>query len=231
MIQGGQKEIEEPPSNLERLRSLILDIDTKGGEFTPDDDYSIAEAFGFLGERVWSSPTGQKFYTARGQKLIYEPSPYDAISTALHIAKPGPSDAVCDLGSGTGTFCLYGVLTTPAKFTGIEFMHHLVQIAEGVKNRFSIPNVSFIEGDVLDQDLSKYNKFYLFDPFEHPGGTTLEQTIEKLREVARRKHITIMAYGWDGMSDDFGSLPWLSELEATRRKNFGLRGVGVYESL
>lgn len=72
---------------------------------------------------------------------------------------------ILDIGSGTGKFCLVGAICTNSHFTGVEYRKNQSDIALEVAERFRIPNVRFINANILDINFKDYNAFYMFNPF------------------------------------------------------------------
>lgn len=72
---------------------------------------------------------------------------------------------VLDIGSGPGKFSLVGALTTPAHFSGIEQRPYLAELARKRMAQAGLSNATSIEGDVLNLDFSRFDAFYLFNPF------------------------------------------------------------------
>lgn len=92
--------------------------------------------------------------------------------TALDIALRATEFFECDrntrlldVGSGCGKFCVLAALKRPGRFTGIEQRPNLVEAATQVARKFRLKKVKFIHGDMADLDWSKFNAFYLFNPF------------------------------------------------------------------
>jgi len=85
---------------------------------------------------------------------------------AVRLLAPTAGMRILDVGSGPGKFCLVAAHEAPqASFVGIEQRKHLVYIATRLAERWAVPNVSFIHGDVFALDWSGFDAFYLFNPF------------------------------------------------------------------
>ena len=87
-----------------------------------------------------------------------------AVGMARLLA-PDRSSIVLDIGSGVGKFCVLGALATEGVFVGIEQRLHLVTIARKLAGTLGIERASFVHGNVLDLDWSRFTAFYLFNPF------------------------------------------------------------------
>ncbi len=160
------------------------------------------------------------------EQYIYEGTPYDFIRFFLHFVKPTAKDVVYDLGSGYGRIVFYGALTTPAFFKGIEIVPHRVKEATQIKKRFGINNAKFIQGNVLDQDYSDGNFFFLFNPF-YPE--TLEIVGKQLSKIAKNKKITIAT--WGGPSNEyFSDQKWLVEQKMENQDSGIANRLKIFES-
>jgi SAM-dependent methyltransferase len=85
-----------------------------------------------------------------------------------------PSTRVLDIGCGPGKFCLIGALTTTGRFTGIEQRKHLCDLARTTVEQAGIGNAEILHGNLAQLDFSKFQAFYLFNPFEE----NLEETLK-----------------------------------------------------
>lgn len=125
------------------------------------------------------------------EQLVYEGTEYDVIREVLTQLNPKANDIVYDLGSGYGRFVLYGAITFPAKFIGIEMVARRNRIAENTKKGLNIPNAEFITGHVMNYDFSEGTLFFLFNPFSK---RTLPLVEEKLNEIGKQRPIKVATY-------------------------------------
>lgn len=79
------------------------------------------------------------------------------------VTKPGTK--VLDIGCGPGKFCIVGALSTPGQFTGVEQRENLVQVARTVLFKAKIWNARIMQANITEVDFSRYDAFYLFNPF------------------------------------------------------------------
>ncbi len=93
--------------------------------------------------------------------------------TPLHIARKAAEflavdthTKILDLGSGAGKFCLAGAYYSPqANYYGIEQRADLVACAIAANGILQLPRVTFMQGNLLETDLSEYDHFYFFNAF------------------------------------------------------------------
>jgi predicted RNA methylase len=91
----------------------------------------------------------------------------------------GEEKEILDIGSGTGKFCLVGATCTNAHYTGVEHRKYLSEIAQECANTFVVPNVSFINANILDIDFKTFDAFYIFNPFleTHDKSARIDQSV------------------------------------------------------
>ena len=91
-------------------------------------------------------------------------TPVDVARTAAALLVP--ARRVLDVGAGAGKACLIGGLTSPAMWVGIErdpvlvAAGHAAALALGVDHR-----VHLVEGGLATADWSRFDGFYLYNPF------------------------------------------------------------------
>lgn len=156
---------------------------------------------------------------------IYEGTSYSVIKKILKTVKPTENDTVIDIGSGYGRFCLYGALTTNASYIGIETIPDRAKRAQNSKNELNIPNVSFINTDAKDYNLSDGTIFFMFNSF-WPEGLNNQAVVEKqLTELARQKPITVVTLSMSR----FPLMPQTS-LEKVAHFDTHLSGLDIFKS-
>ncbi|MCX5708519.1 MAG: methyltransferase domain-containing protein [Candidatus Omnitrophica bacterium] len=145
----------------------------------------------------------------REEQVSYQGTDYDLIRKMLRSSqlKLSPEDVMYDLGSGYGRMAFYAALTQPAKkIVGIEYVPERVQRCRQVQKRLGLANVEFRQERVQDADFQDGTVFYLFNPFSEE---TLNKVTSKLKELAKRKEIRIIAAGI--CADYFLQQGWLVE--------------------
>lgn len=128
---------------------------------------------------------------------------YSFIRDAFQAVPLSGLDKVYDLGSGHGRIPLYAGIVSSAACRGVEAVTERIQVAQSIADRLPDANVSFIQGDVREADISDGNVFYMYSPF---SPETYPPVFKKLEAVAEDHPITVIYKGgWR-----FESLaPWL----------------------
>ncbi len=116
---------------------------------------------------------------------------------AARLLAPRAGMRILDVGSGVGKFCIIAAHEVPdATFVGGEQRHHLVHVATRLAERWSVPNATFVHGDVFALDWSEFDGFYLFNPFAEQlfkPWQVIDETVESkpkafIRQVAVAYH-------------------------------------------
>jgi len=118
----------------------------------------------------WSSVVDDRFdqiFPPGLRKLssvFWTPLAIAARAAKLLVNKRGMR--VLDIGCGAGKFCLIGAALTDGYFTGVEHRRDLAKAAKDVVVKHGITNVEIIQANITEHSFSKYDAFYLFNPFE-----------------------------------------------------------------
>ncbi len=106
-----------------------------------------------------------------------------ALTTTSWLAAFG-AKSVLDVGAGVGKFCIVSSLASDRTVTGIEQRSHLVEAARAAAAQYDAP-VECIHGTLDSIDASRFDAFYLFNPFgenlSHPD-EQLDATVELSRQ-------------------------------------------------
>jgi hypothetical protein len=126
------------------------------------------------------------------EMVSYQPTPARHIFDLIVRIALTERDFLIDLGSGLGHVTLMASICTAASCTGIELEPSYVNCAQKSARSLNLNNVSFIQGDAREADLSVGTIFYLYTPFT---GTILRDVLNSLRQEAVRREIRICTFG------------------------------------
>ena len=114
-------------------------------------------------------PSDARFDQLFGERLVplaaLHFTPVAVAARAARWLTESGAAQVVDLGAGAGKFCLVGAALTGATFTGLERRQGLVRIARDAARRLGLSAARFVEADVLTAPLSRYDAFYVCNPF------------------------------------------------------------------
>lgn len=127
-----------------------------------------------------------------GDMVFYQPTPARHIFDLLRQLHLQPHDTLIDLGSGLGHVPLLAAIATPARCLGIELEKAYVACVRECAADLGLINVTFVEGDVREVDLSAGSVFYLYTPFT---GALLKSVLDRLRIEALLRPIAIGTFG------------------------------------
>lgn len=88
----------------------------------------------------------------------------DIISCSSNLL--GDCKDVLDIGSGIGRYCiLSSIKNKDVKYSGVEINKERYECSVNIKNQFRDLNVSFINDNFLNIDISRYDMFFVYSPF------------------------------------------------------------------
>lgn len=93
-------------------------------------------------------------------------TPVDVAKNAIAFLNVKGKQAVLDLGSGAGKFCLVAAANSDAIITGVEQRENLVQLSRKLAAKYQVLNVNFIHDDLQNIGFGSYDAFYFFNSFE-----------------------------------------------------------------
>ena len=97
-------------------------------------------------------------------------SPGSLTKDACETLCEGGGKQIIDVGSGVGKFCLQGAHYNPTcHFTGVELDIDRHNAAVRIQDILSVNNATFICGNFIDLDFTKYDGVFLFNPFNMGG--------------------------------------------------------------
>ena len=98
-------------------------------------------------------------------------TPIDVARRACAMLAPTADQVVLDVGSGVGKLCLIGALTTRATWHGIERDRRMVRAANVAARQLEVADrARFEAGEVAELDWTRFDAFYLFNPFAEALG-------------------------------------------------------------
>jgi SAM-dependent methyltransferase len=92
-------------------------------------------------------------------------TPIRVAKEAVRMLVAKDNTRILDVGSGCGKFCLVASLLSPVQFIGIEIRQNLHEIAIRKKEKLQVDNVDFLLGDMTELNWTKFDAFYLYNPF------------------------------------------------------------------
>jgi hypothetical protein len=140
--------------------------------------------------------------------VCYQPTPARHIFDLIAHTQLTERDVLIDLGSGLGHVPLLSSICTGARSIGIEIEAAYVNCARQSAYELNLNNVTFIEQDARETDLSSGTVFYLYTPFL---GTILRAVMDLLRREAASREIRICTFG--PCTPTVGEERWLEPIE------------------
>ena len=126
------------------------------------------------------------------EMVCYQPTPARHIFDLIAHTQLIERDVLIDLGSGLGHVPLLSSICTGARSIGIEMEAAYVNCARQSAHELNLNNVTFIQQDAREADLSSGTVFYLYTPFL---GTILRAVLDLLRREAVSREIRICTFG------------------------------------
>jgi hypothetical protein len=124
--------------------------------------------------------------------IHYEPTPARVVLDLVDHVGLGPTDVFYDLGAGLGRVVTLVSLLAEIPTRGVELQHDLCVAARRSAQNLGAASASFTEADARSVDYSDGTVFYLFTPFR---GDVLRGVLDRLREEAQRRKLTVCTYG------------------------------------
>lgn len=140
------------------IENMHIEIDQKHQILTIIEDLR-------LGRKVTNIRFDRMFPTIIKKLSTVHWTPVEVARKAAELLDTNATSKVLDIGSGCGKFCIIAALTRPGSYFGIEQRSYLSEIAKEVATDFSLKNVTFIEGNMINLDWTQFDCFYLYNPF------------------------------------------------------------------
>jgi hypothetical protein len=107
--------------------------------------------------------SGAAAESTRQPDVIYVPTPQSVVDAMLEVAKVGPNDVLYDLGSGDGRIPVTAAKRHGTRGVGIDIDPTRIKEARANAEQQGVTDkVTFIEGDLFEQDLSKATVISLY---------------------------------------------------------------------
>jgi len=142
------------------------------------------------------------------EMVSYQPTPARHIFDLIARTQLTERDVLIDLGSGLGHVPLLVSICTSGRSVGIEVEAAYVHCARQSAIELNLSNVTFIQQDVREVDLSSGTVFYLYTPFL---GTILRAVLDLLRREAVGREIRVCTFG--PCTRTVGEERWLEPIE------------------
>lgn len=126
------------------------------------------------------------------EMVSYQPTPARHIFDLIARTQFAEQDVLIDLGSGLGHVPLLASICRGTRTVGIEVQAAYVNCARQSAYELNLNNVTFIQQDARDADLSGGTVFYLYTPFL---GTILRTVMDLLRREAVGREIRVCTFG------------------------------------
>jgi len=142
------------------------------------------------------------------EMVSYQPTPARHIFDLIARTQLTDRDVLIDLGSGLGHVPLLASICASGRSVGIELESAYVHCARQSASELNLNNVTFIQQDAREVDLSKGTVFYLYTPFL---GTILREVLDLLRREAVSREIRVCTFG--PCTPTVGEERWLEPIE------------------
>ncbi len=168
----------------------------KSGRTAPEVNLANGESYDYLDDLIsgvlqFRRPSAEVVQLP-AEMVFYQPTPARNIFDLIDRAALTEQDLLIDLGSGLGHVPLLVSICTGARCIGIELEAAYVDCARESAQALNLNNVTFIQRDVRESDLSAGTVFYLYTPFI---GTILRAVLNSLRQEALTREIRICTFG------------------------------------
>jgi Histone methylation protein DOT1 len=142
------------------------------------------------------------------EMVSYQPTPARHIFDLIARTQLTERDVLIDLGSGLGHVPLLASICKSGRGVGIEVEGAYVHCARQSAHELNLNNVTFIQQDAREVDLSSGTVFYLYTPFL---GAILREVLDLLRREAVSREIRVCTFG--PCTPTVGEERWLEPIE------------------
>jgi hypothetical protein len=168
---------------------------------------ALGESYDYLGVLRFAKPDAP-IVQLPAEMVSYQPTPARHIFDLIARTQLTERDVLIDLGSGLGHVPLLASICTSGRSVGIEVEGAYVHCARQSAYELNLNNVTFIQRDVREVDLSSGTVFYLYTPFL---GDILRAVLDLLRREAVSREIRVCTFG--PCTPTVGKERWLEPIE------------------
>lgn len=159
-------------------------------------------------ENIFSS--SQQFWY--GLEVQSMQTPYLELADMIRILKPGKNDTWIDLGAAYGRLgIVINILMPEMKFIGYEFVQNRVTEGNRIYSKWAFNNSQLIQADIsTDQfNIEEADLYFIYD---FGSQKDIYRVLEKLRIIALKKPIKIIARGRGVKNWILMDFPWLYDI-------------------
>lgn len=139
-------------------------------------------------------------------------TPYSEIVEMIQALNPKAGDVWMDLGAGYGRVGLIlGLFCLGVEFYGYEFISDRVNEGNRIRENWQIKNGGLIQADLV-HDLIDFEKGHVFFLYDFGSRSDVYQVLEKLKAVASKKPIQVIARGRGIKNWILMDFPWLGQV-------------------
>ena len=126
------------------------------------------------------------------ERVFYQPTPVRHILHLIEMSALSETDVLVDLGSGLGHVPILASILTGASSIGIEVDAAYVATARECAHSLGLNQVTFVQQDAMEADLSTGTVFYMYTPFT---GAPLRTVLSRLRKENSSRTICVCTLG------------------------------------
>ncbi|HEX7051734.1 MAG TPA: class I SAM-dependent methyltransferase [Longimicrobiales bacterium] len=175
------------------LRTVIdesVECDVVGGRRRDEPGYDHLDAF--VNGLLLTRPIPVETKAREPEMVRYQQTPARVIFELVDRARLAGDDVFYDLGSGLGHVPILVNLLSGATARGVEFEPAYCDYARARAADLKLSRVAFTNADARAADYSDGTVFFLYTPFV---GAMLDEVLERLRRLSRRRRIRLFTYG------------------------------------
>ena len=199
--------------------------------FDPQDPFPLAPAATYAEEKAHATLVDAHLdlRVAETEALILDPgdgaerwlhvppatflTPYTELRRILAVTRPAPGALVLDLGAGYGRLGFVVDRHTEARFLGLELVPERVAAGSRALAAFGATRAELRAADLASEDftLPAADLYFLYD---YGTRAAIHRTLDALRDLARRRLISVVGRGRAVRDAIEREHPWLSGVVA-----------------